>query len=321
VIVKFQTLSVLVLISGVTLISTQQAGSAQLEDTLSPKAQKLIEDVLKATSPLKEQDNPGFAKGLSLLFHEVGPAGVRQLQRHTHESIALQAAWEQVRIEDAKKAKDERPDPQSLAWFLGFLEGRIRVQAPAWWAEALLGSRTGQWTYDTERDRSVRDILPGEPKAKPYHLAGLDAVICPRDTSLKLAGDKAILSIGRESVPVPLTLLRRASRGEYECGVSALITPSRCYLAVHGDLGFRYQLRCIDRKKGDILWTSDVMAFQWGHGSGLSDMWVTVTEQGGRIVIFGFTNGGLQVEAFRAEHGKHLFRFASTYWSPGVNSK
>jgi hypothetical protein len=224
---------------------------------------------------------------------------------HHHDSIALQAAWEEVTLTVPVKPKVVvRPDRQKLDWFLGFLEGRAHVRAPPWWAEALLDSRA-----------NARDnIYPGNPKEPPYHSAGLDWSRSPRDTTLKREGGKAILRVGEQALAIPEDLLRKADSGRVWSNVSALLTPKRCYVAVHGDEGYGYWLTCIDRTSDKVLWKARVWASWWGGTTGVGHMWVTVTEQKGRVVVFGAESIGMHVEAFRAEDGQNVFRFATSYW-------
>jgi hypothetical protein len=246
-----------------------------------------------------------MAKGYRILFGKVGADGIRRLQADTHDGIAIQAAWEEVALTVPEKEPERsvRPDRHKLDWFLGFLEGRGRVKAPEWWAEMLLDSRANR------RD----NIYPGSPKDMPDHRAGLDDVEAPRDTTLKRDGDKIILKVRKESVSIPEAILRKCDSGRVCCSVSALITPSRCYIAVHEDVGYSYPLYCIDRLTAKIVWKSEVWATWWGGASGVHHMSVAVTEQNNRIVVFGAAATGIHVEAFQRDDGTNLFRFSSSY--------
>jgi len=56
-----------------------------------------------------------------------------------------------------------------------------------------------------------------------------------------------------------------------------------------------------------------VWATWWGVSSGISHMWVAVTEQDKRVVVFGAASTGVHVEAFWSDNGDNLFRFANSY--------
>jgi hypothetical protein len=79
-------------------------------------------------------------------------------------------------------------------------------------------------------------------------------------------------------------------------------------------VGYPYQLACIDRKTGKVVWNSDVFAHFWGAVSGArTEMSVAVTEQGGRVVLFGLSWAGFHVEAFKPGDGTSLFRFSTGF--------
>jgi hypothetical protein len=82
---------------------------------------------------------------------------------------------------------------------------------------------------------------------------------------------------------------------------------------VHERVGYPYDLVCIDRTTGKALWKSKVFGSWWYGASGQHMMWVTVTEQDKRIIVFGSAGTGAHVEGFRAEDGKNLFRFSTSY--------
>jgi hypothetical protein len=266
-------------------------------DGFPPEVEKQIQDILKTKESSK------VAQKYRTLFNKVGPKGIRTLQAYPQEGIAIQAAWEEVTLTIPEK-EPKRPDADKLKWFLEFMERRGSVKAPRWWSEALLNS-----------DANRRDnIYPGEPKEKPYHRLGLDYTAGPLDSSLKRGRDTVELRIGEDSVPIPQGLLLKDDFGKLCCGVSGLISHSRCFVAVHESVGYPYQLACIDRETAKTLWESQVFGTWWGSASGIHCMWVAVTEQNNRIVIFGSAATGMHMEAFRPEDGKNLFRFSTYYW-------
>jgi hypothetical protein len=281
-------------------------GTKPEQNQFSPDVEKQIQKILAAQYPY-DTDTPGFVSSYVKLFKSIGPEGLRKLQTYPHESIAIQAAWEEVALTVPEKDSGQvvRPDRPKLDWFLGFVEGRASAKAPAWWAKSLVDARANR------RDNIY--FSSGDPKDRPYHKAGLDWVLAPNDTTLKKDGDKALLTIGKESIQIPPKMLHKFDQGEFYGAVSGLMTPSRCYLAVHTDTGGGYPLVCIDRATGNTIWKNRVMEMWWGGGSGQSHQWVAITEQNKRIVVFGCWSLELQIEAFGREDGKSLFRFATTY--------
>jgi outer membrane protein assembly factor BamB len=97
------------------------------------------------------------------------------------------------------------------------------------------------------------------------------------------------------------------------CDVSGLMSGSRCYVAMHDSVGYPYDLACVDRATGKVLWKSKVFGTWWNGATGQHSTYVTVTEQDNRIIVFGAGSTGAHVEGFRAEDGKNLFRFSTSY--------
>ena len=283
-----------------TSLLAQQADSRVAERTSghsSADADTLIQQILVAKEPYEVK--------YESLFEKIGTEGVWNLLMYPSDSIAIQAAWEVVALSIPERTEDKvvRPQRTKLKWFVRFLERRGRVKAPKWWVESLLDSRAAGGRY----------ISPGTPNEQPYHKAGLDLISSPPDTTLTKDGGRILVHVGRESVPIPEDLLTKSDAGNFNCYVSVLITPSRCYIAVHDDVGYPYDLACIDRTSAKVLWKSKAWGTWWGGVSGRQrQMFVTVTEQDNRVVVFGSGDTGINAEAFRSDNGANLFRFSST---------
>lgn len=254
-----------------------------------------IERLLKkvvAAQDLSTGDDEGLAETYRNLFKAVGRDGVRNLQAHPNDGIALQAALEDL--------VTRRHTPE---WFVGFVEGRAKVRAPDWWAAVLAYRYPGLGAA-------------GAPDS-PYHEAGPEFFRAPKDTTL--AGEPGadgpvVLRVKDDEVRLPADLFRRrVARGR--TNVSALVTTDRCYLALHDDVGVGYPLTCLDRTTGKIAWETWLRGNWWGAATGQHAMWVAVTRQGDRIVIFGMSSTGFHVEAVQADDGKSIFR-CSTGYSP-----
>jgi hypothetical protein len=257
--------------------------------TAGPSAEEIerhVRVILEATSPYDGR-HLGAGDGYRALFEAVGKDGLGQLQSHPNDGVAIQAAWEEV----GTGRRDRK-------WFLGFLEGRARVRAPDWWADILLHSMP-DWGA----------------KEEPYERTGLDFIRAPKGINLSRdpkADDVVIMRVGKEEVRVPDELLRRRKTLDMmKDGVSALVRPDRCFLAVHDNVGYDYELSCLDRKTGKVVWKSRVFSHWWGAATGQHAMFVAVTEQGGRIVLFGASWTGFHVEAFQPDDGKNVFRFST----------
>jgi len=260
-----------------------------------------VQDVLRATDLFRA------GEAFRALFQAAGDAGLGQLKLHPHDTIALQSAWQQVSltIPKGKPEPEVRPNRRELDQFIGFLEGRARLKIPGWWRKTLADARSN--------GENVYFEFGKEPV---YENAGLDDVTAPVGTRVTRQKGKISVAIGKQSVLIPQGLLGTARNADtdekiFYCSVSGRITPTRCYVAVHGDSGNPYPVTCIDRSSGTIRWKAKVWA-AWPGAAGVSEERVTVTEQDERIIVYGVATSGAYAEAFRAKDGKNLFRF-STY--------
>lgn len=79
-------------------------------------------------------------EGSALACSAAVAGGLSTLLTHPNDGIAIQAAWQEVVVTIPEKEGDQafRPDRENLNWFLGFLEGRARIEPPKWWARSLL---------------------------------------------------------------------------------------------------------------------------------------------------------------------------------------
>jgi hypothetical protein len=240
------------------------------------------------------------------LFKGANAEDLRTLQMNASSTIAVQAAWEEVEhtVPEKEPAKVVRPDRQKLSWFLGFLEGRARVKVPQWWAEAVLDSRANR----------RGNVYPGGVSLLD---AKANAVEPPPQATFDTRDGKPVICVGSVSAPIPADLHDKlVGRGLPlpPERVSALITSTRCYVAVHDSWGYPHRLACVERSSARTRWVADVWGSWWGFGTGVaSGGWVEIAEQDDRVVVFGVACLGFNVEAFRKEDGVNVFRFSNGY--------
>ena len=278
---------------------------ASLADTPVELQSQIAEVLAWEDGNLSHRQGQVASEAYQALFKMVGPAGLSGLQTTRSDSIAIQAAWREVTLSAPDyAAKDGPHNREKLDWFVGFLEGRARVKLPQWWSELLLGSRY---------NRQGRAYIPNREEDL-YHDTGFDHVRGPRDTTLKRDGDKLILTVGAESVELPSELLPAAHEDGVYCELSALITPEKSYVAVHGNVGYPCHLACLDRASGAVRWKTTVCGTIWGAFSGAPPKaYLSIIEHDDRVLVFGAGWFAVHVEAFQANDGVNLFRFATSY--------
>ena len=265
----------------------------------STREDDLIRVILAADGPSEAAD------GDRALFKHVGRRGLTQLQTHTSDTIAVQAAWMQVELTVPVKepAQAVRPDREKLVWFLDFLERRAQVRAPKWWADALLDARANR----------RGNISSGRPN--PFELWQAGAPLpenWPAKATIDRREGKLVVQLGKESEYLPDGFYEKLRKQHLHDEVRALFTPTRCYVAIHEGFGYGYRLGCFDRAPLKMRWVSDVWGSWWYASSGVCDQLVEIMEQGDRVVVFGDAVG-FHVEAFQADDGANLFRFSNTY--------
>src|SRR5262249_31996124 len=137
-------------------------------------------------------------------------------------------------VPEKEQKKPVRPDEQKLAWFLGFLEGRLHVQPPQWWAECLLDTRAwrrgniypGTGHEDNSNDswiiRLTRGITSKRNSDRTIRLRPPE--YAEHGSSLRSVAGKTVLVIGKESIPLPDELLHRSNSGDLYNHYSALLS-------------------------------------------------------------------------------------------------
>ncbi|MFT3880271.1 MAG: hypothetical protein QM703_11490 [Gemmatales bacterium] len=280
---------------------TSRVCAGMVDDKFLPDVQKIIDHILGSDQYGRSDKDTGFRE----LFKKVGVEGLRKLQSHPDDSIALQAAWEEVELTipleyDSKVYRQRhRIDSKKLEWFLGFLEKRCKVTSPDWWKQAVLG---------LSANKRYNVVFIGS-KVNPYHESGLDFITAPLDTTLKRKADNLLLQVSGDA----LEFKKDGIVDSNYCGISALFTANTCFVAVHGDLGYPYQLTCFDRTTSKVVWKSKVWGSWWHSSSGPGTAFVKVTEQRNRIIVFGVATTGIHIEGFDPKDGKNLFRFSNAY--------
>ncbi|MBI3463123.1 MAG: hypothetical protein HY000_08710 [Planctomycetes bacterium] len=261
-----------------------------------------IEEAICAKDPLTA------LKAYKRLFGQVEPANIPKLQGHSNHGIALYAAWERVRrsVSAEEQPRGVPVNGQLLHRFAGFVEGRLGVELPRCWEQAVLSAGARQ------RDNIGFPV----PKDCVYQGGGLEFSM-PSGTSLQKRGEDVLLEVAGEPVVIPPFVVREIEEGRRAGGgsISALVTRERCYLAAHGSEG-PYALFCIDRRSGRPIWKTEVWAlgYQMEIGGGPPGPHsVTLVEQDDRVFVFGVCAFYAGIEAFRAKDGAALFRFSTSY--------
>jgi hypothetical protein len=268
------------------------------EDEPAPD-HRSVEEIVKAVVAAKDPHDA--AEQYHALFRAAGTKGLAALPSSPHDSIAIQAAWQEVNVTLPEKNPDDgnpvvfRPNSDKLNRFFGFLEGRGRFRPPRWWAESLLDARANT------RSNIFFPIHDSADQVTPF-MAGVST-----------KGDKVILSYQHDAIALP-TELRPKMTGGSEV-YSAFFTPKNVYVAKYDSAIYPYTFACLDRADGHVVWRTDGWGSYWyAIGGGVGRARVSIELQSDRVFVFGVSGiGMIHVEAFRADNGENVFRFSNTY--------
>ena len=139
-------------------------------------AQQLVEKLL-AWDP---ESGPGFrlTEAYHALFAVAGPQGVKRLQSSPCDSIAIQAAWQEVvlSIREGELPHTINIDPDKLRQFVAFLESHERLKVPPAWANFVMASQANR----------RNNTFPGHVLSmfSLYHAAGFQNTRASLDTTL-----------------------------------------------------------------------------------------------------------------------------------------
>lgn len=258
-------------------------------------------DETKVIESIRLADDPAHAaQGFHALYETASRESLRQLQLNSSDTIAIQSAWHEfvLTLPEAESDVAVVPDRDRLSRFIGFMEGRGRIQSPRWWADAILNARAnGRYVY-------AHEFPAGDPESAPP----VSKVFFGKN-----ADDKTGIQIDSEFVRVPDDLREKMGFNGFTRTTAALITDICCYIAVYDDIGYPYQLACVERSTSRVRWITKVWGCWWAGASGLHRHSVEILENGDRVAVFGIASSGFHVEAFRVEDGTPLLRFSNTY--------
>ena len=204
-----------------------------------PGAERLRDEEESIRVILAAKDPSDAEVGYRTLFRGLGSDTVVRMQSHPSDTIAIQAAWQQVELTVPENPQRViRPNRDKLAWFLGFLEGRARVRAPRWWVEAILDARANRRgnVYAGGLNNWL-NRKPGDPVSEKG----------PPKAMIERREGKLVVQLGTESASLPDDFYEKFNKQEGFDDVRALFTSTRCYVAIHDDAGYAYRLGCIER--------------------------------------------------------------------------
>jgi len=229
------------------------------------------------------------------------------LRRSPHESIALQASWEEVArsIPIEKGRQTIITDNEKVIDFFAVLECCGRISIPEWWIEFVSNLRANRRDY----------IFGCLPTNMSYHETELDFVKAPEGTAIwQDSNGNCHVQIGKDSSLIPTTLFSKSGSGLFIGQVSATFTAKYCFMAEHDDRCRPHSVACIDRTTGKAVWISLACGCNWNvlSSGAEGESKVTIVAKDDRIVVFGVANQ-FYAHGYRVDNGDTIFRFSSDF--------
>ncbi|MCH7987543.1 MAG: hypothetical protein IID46_00170 [Planctomycetes bacterium] len=319
-----------------TAVMAQQPVSAPSKSSKKVKAGESIQRVLNAKSP------NDFREAVKQLVGKASKKQLREYKTHSHNSIALHAAWEEAKrsttISRAQLSKLENGAAVSsitinmnrpaLQQFISFMEGRLRVTPPNWWRTKVRRART-YWNIDDELSFPRIDswfiedkrVLPySKYKGQVSTLSEIDLTNLT-DGRLKVTSEKL-------SCTIPARYLEAAKKRFSEknqttwpdlLGLTAWMDDKHCIFGFHYWLPDGFTLHCIDRKTTKHIWSTEVRGYGYFGGfSGAATLrhWVEIRRRGDKLFLFGIKQtwgGKAYIEGHSMKDGTNLFHFTTSY--------
>jgi hypothetical protein len=302
----------LILIATAVLFVAVSSQLSVADDKLSDR----IKEVIQAENPI------ALNRAYRALLHGANRESLDLLKSGSHDGVAIQAAFEDVKLTASKASSVEENSAgkplkqEAVERFIGFIEGRLHVPVPAWWEESLSKSKA---TKDDFFGLSLGMSLT--KRSSYYQLKWSDkqgrSLSAPSNVSIDgIVNDRIHLVIGDQQLFVPVPSFQPR-------GVSALrLAGGDWLIAIHSDVPHG-QLMRISEKAEKQKWSTNT----WGEfpryirDGAISGHWVTIVTNEKQAFVFGATDDVLYLEGFELDDGKPSFRFSSTYPFLGEEAK
>jgi hypothetical protein len=279
---------------------------------------KELDDAKKSFAAAADSEVAGRAIQRVL---KVAGSDLKPLLADENTGIALRAAWEIAQ----RRAKSG--DESAWPWFVGFLQGRTKLQIPLRWEFNLAWrffdpSRTKQGELILRSYMKKTDELydhDGLPRWKRPAQPKGDAAEWRRDRSKRKAdpGELALTTAAGHTLRISAVASKKVwSKSRFDA-VSALAVGQLTYAAFPTDMGEGFPVVCMRRESSEIVWE----AKSWGSGevigqfTGPTGHEMSLDQRGDIIAVFGSSVMGSYLEVFDSKSGKLVFRFCPSDWN------
>jgi hypothetical protein len=232
------------------------------------------------------------------------------------EGSAVRAAWELVRRRLAKDiAADSHRNPQGTLFkgasgFVGFLEGRLQVPVPGWWASELGRART----VEGDEARYFYDRAVGEFTLDPRAISdrfGIVPAIKRSDAGeLTATWSGGNLRLAAKAIP----------EEKIFDSLTGVVYRDRCLIVQYSNDDYpplTLAIYSVDLRSSQITWTKKLVfdarpPRAHGH-SGASIHDVALVCRDDVVFLFGMELSMIYIESLRLADGRPVMRFSDMY--------
>ncbi len=263
---------------------------------------------------------------IARLLENASTEELRRYQEHSHDTIAISAAWELVRRSMSDSAgiagvpeadSDLQFDERALREFLNTVEERLQMAAPEGWQTIVAELEpTGRG------DVFVRYPVEIHTEQSPYR-EGESGINALASLDVNESGDGALdLTFEGYSYTVPPKVVRDAMRvygrfpqGRKLVGLTGWMDRDFCVFGFHGFQSGDYTLECVKRESGESVWSCTVWGYNETHSTGDLTLAHTaeIRRQGDELVVFGADLNVVYIEGLSMTDGTSRFRFTTAY--------
>ena len=264
---------------------------------------------------LRPPDSKESMRLRETLFAGAAESRLARLKANDEDRIAIYAAWEQVlraNPTDPAIEKGVQPTATSLARFVGFVEGRLRVETPGWWQQHLQSALL--FHQHVPEFRLLQEVTDQNLGLDRRFSAGLK-VMPEIEIDQNLEGH-VVVKKGADSCIVDKDVMRDAQSTHSVDSLAAAFADGTGYVGLHASVPWPYRLYAIDQKTGTEFWRAEVWAYGdsfSGAGNGGYHLVEIVVIDDDAVAIFG---GGIEcmyIEIFKRKDGLPLLRFGTSY--------
>ncbi len=248
------------------------------------------------------------------LYELVGTDDLGFLQRSTDDSIALQAAWENIKRSVTTPPTLYRNNKVELAGFLDMVKTRAGATVPRWWAEAVLdagGNRIENryldqpniWNTSYYKGKLTLPDVPEDPVVEAIDGAmtlRVESNILVVPDELRAVYDPKTSWCGHDRIEDPLEQFNATFRDD------------SCFIAIHSNGGSPHVVARVNRESNQVVWKAETCSGLYSYSEKFVG-WISVVVEKDRVVVFGNSSTGFYAHGFDIETGKRLFRFSSDF--------